>query len=156
MASTSDMDEKAKKVLDSLEALCSKREYCRKDIMAKALKALEGDAALAGEVVESLVKERFVDDLRYAGAFAREKARLTGWGPVKIRFALRAKGIEQALIEEALDTVDIQAATGKLSKLLDAKAASLEGDPQKKFKLIKFALSRGYEYDQIRDYISLY
>ncbi|MBQ1683185.1 MAG: RecX family transcriptional regulator, partial [Bacteroidales bacterium] len=61
-----------------------------------------------------------------------------------------------ALIEEALDTVDIQAATGKLSKLLDAKAASLEGDPQKKFKLIKFALSRGYEYDQIRDYISLY
>ena len=124
--------------------------------MAKALKALEGDAALAGEVVASLVKERFVDDLRYAGAFASEKARLTGWGPVKIRFALRAKGIEQALIEEALDTVDIQAATGKLSKLLDAKAASLEGDPQKKFKLIKFALSRGYEYDQIRDYISLY
>ncbi len=103
-----------------------------------------------------MLKECFVDDLRYAGAFAREKARLTGWGPVKIRFALRAKGIEQALIEEALDTVDIQAATGKLSKLLDAKAASLEGDPQKKFKLIKFALSRGYEYDQIRDYISLY
>ena len=127
------MDEKAKKVLDSLEALCSKREYCRKDIMAKALKALDGDAALA-----------------------REKARLTGWGPGKIHFALRAKGIEQALIEEALDTVDIQAATDKLSKLLDAKAASLEGDPQKKFKLIKFALSRGYDYDQIRDYISLY
>ncbi|MBP5521281.1 MAG: RecX family transcriptional regulator, partial [Bacteroidales bacterium] len=98
----------------------------------------------------------FVDDLRYAGAFAREKARLQGWGPVKIRFALRSKGIASELIEEALETVDTQAASDKLSKLLQAKAASLEGDPQKKFKLIKFALSRGYEYDQIRDYISLY
>lgn len=150
------MDEKSKKVLDTLEGLCSKREYCRKDIMAKALKALEGDAVSAGEVVESLVKDSFVDDLRYAGAFAREKARLQGWGPVKIRFALRSKGIAPELIEEALETVDTQAASDKLSKLLQAKAASLEGDPQKKFKLIKFALSRGYEYDQIRDYISLY
>lgn len=150
------MDEKSKRVLDTLEGLCSKREYCRKDIMSKALKALEGDAVSAGEVVESLVKDSFVDDLRYAGAFAREKARLQGWGPVKIRFALRSKGIAPELIEEALETVDTQAASDKLSKLLQAKAASLEGDPQKKFKLIKFALSRGYEYDQIRDYISLY
>ena len=155
-ALTSDMDQRAKKVLDSLQNLCSKREYCRKDIMAKALKALDGDAGAAAEVVESLVGDRFVDDLRYAGAFAREKSRLDGWGPVKIRFALRTKGIEAGFIERAMESVDTQAAALKLSKLLEAKAASLEGDPQKKFKLIKFALSRGYEYDQIRDYISLY
>ena len=150
------MEERAKKVLDTLQGQCSKREYCRKDIYSKALKALDGDVNVAAEVVEALVNDRFVDDLRYAGAFAREKSRFNGWGPVKIRFALRAKGIESALIEEALDSVDPQAAVDILSKLLAAKAASLEGDPQKKFKLIKFALSRGYEYDQIRDYISLY
>ncbi len=46
------MDEKAKKVLGSLQGQCSKREYCRSDIRAKALKALDGDAAAADAVLE--------------------------------------------------------------------------------------------------------
>lgn len=154
--SISDMDEKGKKVLNSLEAQCSKREYCRKDILAKALKALEVDAAAADEVVASLVKDRFVDDARYAGAFARQKAHLDGWGPVKIRYSLRAKGVDGSVIDEALSSLDPERAGAKLEKLLDAKAKSLEGDPQKNLKLIKYALSRGYDYDQVRDYISLH
>ena len=150
------MDAAGKKVLDRLENICSKREFCVKDILAKALKLTEGDSALAEEIVASLVENRFVDDARYAGAFAREKSRLDGWGPIKIRYALRSKGIAPADIDAALSSVDFEAAGERLGKLLEAKARSLEGDPQKKFKLIKYALSRGYEYDQIRDYISLY
>ena len=150
------MDERQKKVLSRLEAMCSRREYCRKDIGEKALKALDGDARAAQEILDSLAGNRFVDDGRYAGAFAREKAQLDGWGPHKIRHALRAKGIEPSLIEEAIGTIDLQESAQKLDKLLQAKARSLEGDPQKKLKLIKFALSRGYDYDQVRDHISLY
>ena len=98
----SDMDEGQKKVLDRLQAQCSKREYCVSDVRRKALTALDGDAVRAGEVVDSLVADRFVSDLRYASAFARE---------------------------------------------------TLEGDPQARLKLIKFALSRGYEYDEIKTLI---
>ena len=150
------MDEGKKKILNRLEALCSRREYCRKDIRTKALKALDGDVGAAEELVEQLVSDGFVDDSRYAGAFAREKACLDGWGPVKIRFALRGKGIEPSVIDDALASLDPEPAGAKLGRLLEARARSLEGDPQKKLKLIKYALSRGYEYDQIRDYISLY
>ena len=85
------------KVLSRLQMQCSKREYCSRDIMQKALKAMEGDAEAAGRILEELRKDRFVDDLRYAAAFAREKSRLTGWGPVKISFALAAKGIDRDL-----------------------------------------------------------
>ena len=150
------MTPEQKKVLDRLEAQCSKREYCTEDVRVKALKALEGDSAAAAEVVESLLRDGFVDDLRYAGAFAREKAALTGWGPVKIRYALRTKRIASATIEEALAEIDSEKASEKLVRLLDAKRRNLEGDPQIKLKLIKFALSRGYEYDDVKDYISLY
>ena len=38
-----------------------------------------------------------------------------------------------------------------MRKLLDAKARSLEGDPQARFKLIKYALSRGYEYEDVKN-----
>lgn len=147
------MDSQQKSILDRLEAQCSKREYCSADVRHKARKALEGDAARAEEVVESLLGNGFVDDARYAGAFAREKSSLDGWGPVKIRYALRMKGIADAAIGEALDGVDTDKAEARLSKLIEAKRKSLEGDPQIRLKLIKFALSRGYEYDTVERYI---
>ena len=135
--------------LGRLQKLCSKTEYCRADVYRKALKDLEGDAAAASRVVAALVEERYVDDARYAAAFAREKARLQGWGPVKIRFQLRGKGISEADIAAALEEVDASAAEGRLERLLATKARSLEGDPQARLKLIKFALTRGYEYEQV-------
>ena len=144
------MDERIRKVLNSLQGRCARREYCRSEMRLKALKALDGDAAAAEEVLESLVADGYVDDARYAGAFAREKASLNGWGPVKIRFMLKANGIEAAAIDEALSSIDTEAASEKLDKLLAAKAKSLEGDPQARLKLIKYALSRGYNYEDIK------
>lgn len=147
------MDENAKKLLDRLEAQCSKRECCTRDVRMKALKALEGNSAYADEVVASLVHDGFVNDLRYASAFAREKASLTGWGPVKIRFALRAKGIGESDISAALEEIDSDKATERLRRLIEQKRKSLEGDPQIRLKLIKFALSRGYDYKDIEELV---
>lgn len=147
------MDDKAKNVLNRLEALCSRREYCSSEIMAKALKALDSDAEAASELVSALVKDGFVSDLRYATAFARDKASLTGWGPIKIRYALSAKKIDRETIDAALYDTDAEKAQEKLEKLILAKKKTLEGDPQARLKLIKFALSRGYEYDQVRNLV---
>ena len=87
-----------KAIKSFLEGLCAKREYCVSDIRRKALDRLEGDREKAEELVASLIADKFVDDARYASAFAREKASLQGWGPIKIRFQLRAKGISDAVI----------------------------------------------------------
>ncbi len=144
------------KVLNSLEALCAKREYCTHDVWRKAFEKTGGNAAEADEILQRLIADGFVDDLRYASAFAREKAALTGWGPVKISFALKAKGIGRQTIDAALQEIDTQKASAKLEKLLEAKAGSLEGDPQKKLKLIRFALSRGYEYREVENAVSKY
>ena len=144
------MNDQAKKVLSRLQNLCAKQECCSADMMSKATKALDGDRAQAAEVVEALIKEKYVDDARYAAAFAREKAAITGWGPVKIRFALAAKGIKGDAVTEALEEIDGGRAEEKLRKLLESKWKTLADDPQGKLKLIKFALSRGYEYDQIK------
>ena len=143
------MDEETKKVLSRLESLCSKSEYCISDVRTKALKALGGDSSRAAEVVESLLADAYVDEHRYAAAFAREKSSLTGWGPVKISFALRGKGIPQEVISGAMEEIDGEAADARLRRLLAAKAKTLEGDPQARLKLIKYALSRGYEYSQV-------
>ena len=148
------MDEALKKKLSRLEAQCVKREYCVRDIMAKALKAAEGNQAEADELVASLRADKFVDDARYAAAFAREKSSLTGWGPVKIRFALRAKGMSETDITAGLAEIDSSRAEERLERLTAAKWKSLQDDPQGKLKLIRFALSRGYDYDAVQAAIS--
>ena len=148
------MDEALKKKLSRLEAQCVKREYCVRDIMAKALKAAEGNQAEADELVASLRADKFVDDARYAAAFAREKSSLTGWGPVKIRFALRAKGLSETNIAAGLAEIDSSRAEERLERLTAAKWKSLQDDPQGKLKLIRFALSRGYDYDAVQAAIS--
>lgn len=112
--------------------------------------ALAGAASSAEAVVAALVADGFVDDRRYAAAFAREKSALSGWGPVKIRSALLARGVARDAVLEALEAVDPERAAAKLEKVLETKWRALRDDPQGRLKLIRFALSRGYDYDPIR------
>lgn len=141
------------KVADRMRALCSRREYCRKDVMKKVMTALDGDVAKAEEVVAKLVEERYVDDLRYAAAFARDKASIAGWGEAKIRYMLSSKGIDRELIAQALDEVDDKRAEIRLEKLMENKVRSLRDDPQRRLKLLRFGLGRGYSYDQVTEMI---
>lgn len=139
------------KILDNLRRQCSRREYCVSDVLAKAEKALEGDKEKAMQVVESLVKDKYVDDLRYACAYAREKSSISGWGEVKIRYMLSAKRISKDVISQALEDIDQQRATSRLEKLLENKYRTLKDDPQWKMKLLRFALGRGYSYDDVNE-----
>ena len=140
----------AARCLSRLQKLCSKAEYCRADVYRKALKDLEGDEDAAAKVVEALQADKYIDNARYAAAYAREKATLQGWGPVKIRFQLRGKGVSDSDIAAALEEIEPEKADARLAKLLEAKAKTLKGDPQGRLKLIKFALSRGYDYDVVK------
>ena len=148
--------EKSKEILlvtDRLRALCSRREYCTQDVMKKAMKALEGDRHAAEQVLETLVAEKYVDDLRYAGAYCRDKASLSGWGEVKIRYMLASKGISREIIAEALEEIDGNRAQDRLNRLLQTKYKSIKDDPQCRLKLLRYALGRGYSYDEVSSVI---
>ena len=141
------------KVADRMRALCSRKEYCRKDILKKVMTALDGDVAKAEEVVGKLVEERYVDDRRYAAAFARDKASIAGWGAAKIRYMLAAKGVDREIIASALEEVDVSRADARLEKLMENKARSLKDDPQRRIKLLRFGVGRGYAYEEVSSMI---
>ena len=62
---------------------------------------------------------------------------------------LAGKGIPKDVVARALEEVDEGEAERKMVSVLEAKYKTLQGDPQEKFKLLKFGLSRGYDYDKI-------
>ena len=144
------------KLLNNLRRQCSRREYCTSDVLKKAEKALEGDSQKAMQVVQSLVEDKYVDDLRYCEAYAREKSSISGWGEVKIRYMLSAKGIAKEVISQALTRIDQHVSTQRLEKLLENKYRTLKDDPQWKLKLLRFALGRGYSYDDVNQIICRY
>lgn len=143
------MTDQQKWILDRLRGLCSRREYCYADVLKKAKEALDGDAQAAKEVADALVEEKYVDDFRYASAYARDKASIQGWGDVKIKYMLSAKGIAASVISEALQEIDRDKSSSRLYKLLENKLRSLKDDPQCRLKLLRFALGRGYGYDEV-------
>lgn len=147
------MEEKLEKALLKLQAACARREYCTSDVMAKALGLTDGDTEAAQTLVGSLKKDGFVNDSRYAAAFAREKSSITGWGQHKISNALRLKGLDRDTIEAAMNEIDAGKAETKLRKLIEGKWKSLKEDPYGKFKLLRYTLARGYDYDTVRDIV---
>lgn len=141
------------KVADRMKNLCSRREYCRQDIMKKVLVALGGDLLNTERILDELVEEKYIDELRYASAFARDKSSIAGWGVTKIRYMLAAKGIDRETIAAALQEVDEGKASDRLEKLLSGKVRSLKDDPQRRMKLLRYALGRGYQYDEAAEVI---
>ena len=137
------------KILNNLRRQCSRREYCARDVLAKAEKALEGNSEGAQKILQTLIDEKYVDDRRYAEAYARDKSSISGWGELKIRYMLSAKGIDRDIISKALEEIDEKKADDRLQKLLENKYRILKDDPQWRMKLLRFALGRGYSYDEI-------
>ena len=137
------------KVADKMRRLCSRREYCVSDIRKKLMVQLEGKTDEVEQVLDALVREKYIDDLRYASAYARDKASISGWGSTKIRYMLSSKGVSSETIALALEEIDSGKAQNRLDKLMENKLRTLRDDPQCRLKMLRFGLGRGYAYDEV-------
>ena len=136
--------------LAALMRLCARAEKSQED--ARRLMRGWGLAERDAEgVLAKLVRDRFIDDARYAGAFVREKLRLSGWGGYKIRTALQRKRIDRALIDAALAEADRSGMDERLRRQLERKARTAKYTTQYelKTKLIRYGLALGYDYETV-------
>ncbi len=101
------------------------------------------------EIISYLITENYINEERYAKAYAGGKFRLKKWGRLKIRQGLKASGLSEYCIKQGMAEVDPEQYEQHLTDLLDKKNASLkEPDVLKRTqKLVAFALSKGYEND---------
>jgi regulatory protein len=137
-------------LLNSAASLCSASEQCKSDIKEK-LRRRGASKEILDKIVERLLKEKFIDESRYAKAFVRDKYRFDKWGKLKIRMALKAKSISEENIDTAFGEIDLNEYRSNLSLLIQNKRKSVkaENDYELRGKLIRFALGRGYEMDDI-------
>lgn len=132
--------------LFKVAAICTQSEKCESDIRSKLL-AWEISENDSKKIISYLKEEKFLDDARYCSFFVKDKSRFNKWGKIKISYALRTKKIDEELIVNALAQIDEEETLSTLLSILHTKSRNLKykDEYDKKGKLIRFALSRGFE-----------
>lgn len=134
-----------------LAAMCAQAEHCEQEMHDKMKRwGVEPDAQ--DRVVARLVKERYIDNERYARAFVKDKIRYNKWGRRKVMQALWMKRIDDDIQHRVLDEIDDKEYIDVLIPLLKQKRKTIKAksDYELNQKLVRFALGRGFDFGIIR------
>lgn len=139
-----------------LEALCARAEHCSFELSTK-LRGWGITGASAEKIINHLIDNRFVDDLRFAQSFVRDRYRFSGHGRRKIILALIAKHIPRNIINTALEEIDDEVYFNNLCHIINRKASSLDMTIyDNRNKVYRYAIGRGYESNLIVKALKLY
>ena len=134
-----------------LASLCAQAEHCQHEMLEK-MRKWELPAEVQARVMARLVKDRYIDDERYAQAYVKDKIRYNKWGRRKVQQGLWTKRIDEDIQQRVLDEVDDEEYLAVLRPLLKQKQKSIKAgsDYERNQKLVRFALGRGFTFDLIR------
>ena len=104
-------------------------------------------------VISELIQGGFINEDRFAKAYAKGKFSQKAWGRIKIKQGLKLKRVPDGLIKKALLIIDADDYTIALKRVLEKKAATLpeKNALKRRYKLQQYAMGRGYEADIIAD-----
>jgi len=132
--------------LNKAMKLCSVREFCINDIRGKAESWGVGKEEIE-KIIALLLKEKFIDESRYAAAYVKDKFNYNKWGKVKISAGLKMKGIPAEIIRVSLDMIDNEKYREFLEKIISSHRKKIKAKNQYdlKAKLLRYGLSKGFE-----------
>jgi regulatory protein len=135
--------------IDRLMQLCSRAEKSSYDIRKK-LKEW-GLVSKADQIIKQLTFEKYIDDGRYAKAYAHDKILMNKWGKIKVKYSLKCMQISDEDIDFAFDQIDDEAYSNMVFTELLKKKNTLKKVTlfQLKSKLFSFGTQRGYEPELI-------
>uniref|UniRef100_UPI0040475AC5 regulatory protein RecX n=1 Tax=Algoriphagus sp. TaxID=1872435 RepID=UPI0040475AC5 len=135
-----------------IETFCSYQERCLWELRRKLF-----EKGIQGEAIETILGELaasgFVDEERFARAYARGKFRIKRWGRNRIRQELKLRDISASIIQKGLSEIDGEEYFALLEREAEKKwEKTKEADAYKKRYLVtKYLLSKGFESDLIQE-----
>lgn len=136
-------------------AYCSSSEHCISELKEK-LDKWEVEPLDQMKIINYLKQEKYIDELRYAVAFTKDKFRYNKWGKIKIAMALRLKGINSEIISGAMSAIDDEEYNQMIIKLIKDKERSIKFNNQyeRQGKILRFMSGRGFETEAVIRLIS--
>jgi regulatory protein len=99
------------------------------------------------DLLSELITEGFVNEERFAKAYAGGKFRMKQWGRRKILQGLQQHRMSDYCIRKAMEEIDMEEYEKTLSQLAAKKWATTSGSQlmQKKQKVANYLIGKGYE-----------
>jgi len=151
-------DAKPRKITDEKVALtkaehfCAYQERAQQEVRNKLYEwGLWTDAV--ENIISQLITTNYLNEERFAKAYAQGKFKQKAWGRIKIKQGLKLKKVSDVLIKKALQSIDADDYLHTLQKVINKKAALIteKNEFKRNYKLQQHAMSRGYEADLIAD-----
>jgi len=140
--------------IQKLKHYCAYQERCHSDVKEKlfSLGIWKKDQ---DEVVSALIEEGYLNEERFAMAFAGGKWRIKRWGKGKIKYELKLRGVSDYCIRKAMKEIDDTDYKTNLQKLAKKKYDSLKGlqPALRKRKTISYMVGRGFEAELVNQAI---
>lgn len=138
--------------LIKLQSWCAYQERSQQEARDKLYELGMWPEAVENIIVK-LIEDNFLNEERFAIAFARGKFAIKKWGRIKIRMELKQKRVSDYCLKKALQQIDDTEYMATLKKLIEIKRRSIsEKNPVKlRYKLMSYALTKGYEKDLVYD-----
>lgn len=136
-------------------AYCSSSEHCISELKEK-LDKWEVEPLDQMKIINYLKQEKYIDEVRYAVAFTKDKFRYNKWGKIKIAMALRLKGIDSETIAGAMCAIDDEEYNQMIIKLIKDKEKGIKFNNQyeRQGKILRFMSGRGFETEAVIRLIS--
>jgi regulatory protein len=142
--------------LQKIKHYCAYQERSHSEVKSKLY-----DAGLypkeVDQIIATLIEENYLNEERFAIAFAGGHFRTKQWGRVKIKYQLKLKQVSEYCIKKALKTIDEDDYLKTLEKLFNEKLKTLKSEKNifiKKRKLQDYLLQKGFETDLVREQLS--
>jgi regulatory protein len=133
-----------------IEKFCAYQERSHQQVKRKlqgyGLNGMDADILLV-----ELMHANFLNEERYAMAYARGKFKIKGWGKAKIKQGLKREGVGEKLIQQALASLGMDDYLDTLNTLATKKWPLIKGAShiEKVFKLKRYLLGKGYDFEAI-------
>ena len=143
-------------LLQKAQKICSGREYCISDIRSLLERWGAKDEKIKSGIIEQLIKDKFIDEVRYCRAFTLDHFRYSQWGRVKITMSLKNKNIPAAAISSGLEAIDEDEYLSLLKKIIEdqQKRVKAKNRYDLKGKLLRHTLGKGFESNLVYDVIN--
>ncbi len=137
--------------LEKIKHYCAYQERCHSEVRTKLLELKVYGDELEG-MMAILIEENFLNEERFARAFARGKFYFKKWGRIKIRHQLKARNISTTLIQIAMKEIDENDYEHTFNALAEKKLETLKAEKNKFVKMNKlknYLLQKGFENDWV-------
>jgi regulatory protein len=141
--------------LNLMQKHCAYQDRCQSEIRTRLIEhSVYGDDL--EEIIADLISDDFINEERFAKAYARGKFRIKRWGRMKILKELKFRRISAYSIKKGMEEIDYDEYLETLTLLLLKKNPTLRVKDKwdRRKKLTAYATQKGYEYEVIKEVIN--